>query len=109
MRNPPCEVCRKFYEKKPVKPVCGKFKCGKGKLENPLLIENGDAFHIFSLVVNQATFAGIEGVPVDLDFQAVEFVMNLYEIENRRECFELVLLAWRNMAENNRAKRRSKT
>ena len=34
--------------------------------------------------------------------------MDLYEIENQRECFEKVLKAWHCVAEIDRAKRRAK-
>jgi hypothetical protein len=109
MKDPPCEICKKFYKKKPEKPICGGFKCGKGKLSESLLPENEDAFFVFTQVVNQAIFAGINGVAVDLDYGAVKFVMDLYEIEDQRNCFERVLRVWHSMAEIDRAKRKVKT
>lgn len=109
MKDPPCDKCREFFKKKPKKPICGGFKCGKGKLLEPLLPENEDVFFIFTQVINQAIFAGMDGVPVDLNFQAVKFIMDLYEIGNQRDCFERVLRVWHNIAETDRAKRRIKS
>jgi hypothetical protein len=107
MKDPPCDICRKFFEKKPEKPICGGFKCGKGKLSEPLLPENEDAFFVFTKVVNQAVFAGVDGMPVDLNYNAVKFILDLYEIENQQDCFERVLKAWHDIAEINRSKRRA--
>ena len=30
------------------------------------------------------------GTPIDLDFAALDFVMDLYGVEDKRECFEKV-------------------
>ena len=107
VREPPCEKCEQFYKKRTPKPICGGFKCGKGKVE-PLLSEHEDAIFIFGQVRNQAIFVGMEAVPVDLDYNAVKLVMDLYEIENQRECFEKVLRAWHCVAAIDRAKRKEK-
>jgi len=106
VKDPPCDICRKFFERKSVKPICGGFKCGKGKVE-PLLEENKEAIFIFSKVLNQAIFAGVDGAPIDLNFQSVDFIMRLYRIENKLDCFEKVLKAWHHVAEINRSKKRT--
>ena len=108
IKDPPCEVCKEFYEKRDIKPVCGGFKCGKGEVE-PLLEENGEAIFVLGRVLNQAVFIGIDGTPVDLDFQSVKFILDLYGIEDPKECFEKVLKAWHHIAAINRAKQRAKS
>ena len=108
MRGPSCEACKEFYSKKNRKqPVCGSAKCGKGKVK-PLLEENEDAIFVFGHVRNQAIFGGIDAIPIDVKFESVKFIMDLYEIENQRECYEKVLKAWHHVAAIDRLKRSSK-
>jgi len=100
-------VCKQFYSRKKRKqPVCGGNKCGKGKVES-LLEENEDAIFIFGHVRNQAIFGGMDAVPIDLNYQSVQFVMDLYGIKNQKDCFEKVLKAWHHVAAIDRAKRKS--
>jgi hypothetical protein len=40
-------------------------------------------------VRNQLRTSGM-GTPIDLDFAAVDFIMELYGVEDKRECFEKV-------------------
>ena len=107
MNGPPCETCKKFYSKKGRKqPRCGSKKCGKGIVE-PLLEENEDAIFVFGQVRNQAIYGGMDAVPIDLRLDAVKFVMDLYDIENPRECYEKVIKAWHHVAAIDRSKRKS--
>ena len=48
----------------------------------------------------------MEGVAVDLDFSAVQFVMDLNEVEDRRDCFHKVVTMWRHINKMNNAKRK---
>jgi hypothetical protein len=70
-----------------------------------LLPENEEAFFIYNVVRNQAIFAGMDGIPVDLDYKAVKIVMDLYGVENQRECFEKVTKVWHEIAAIDRVKR----
>ena len=47
------------------------------------------------MVCNQAITAGMSGVILDINFDAVFRVMDLYEVEDRRKVFEKVVAAFR--------------
>lgn len=64
--EPPCITCREVPEE-----------------------ENENALEIFFLVRNQLIMG--PGGPVDLNHLAIHAAMDLYQIRNRRECFEKVL------------------
>ncbi len=99
-------MCKKFYAKKGrSQPVCGGENCGKGNVE-PLLEENEDAIFVFGHVRNQAIFGGMDAVPIDLNYGSVKFIMDLYNINNQRDCFEKVLKAWHHVAAIDRLKRK---
>jgi len=49
----------------------------------------------------------MDAVPIDLNYQSVQFVMDLYGIENQKDCFEKVLKAWHHVAAIDRAKRKA--
>jgi hypothetical protein len=70
--------------------------------------ENEDAANVYTQVRNQAIYVGMDGIPVDLNYSAVEFVMNLFGIENQRECFQKVLMVWHHIAELDRLERKRK-
>lgn len=53
-----------------------------------LLPENKEVFDIFTTVQNQHIMGF--GGPVDLNFQSVEFIMNLNGVENKKEMFSKV-------------------
>ena len=59
-----------------------------------LLEENADAVKIFYLVRYQLIVSA--GGAVDISHEAIHRAMELYRIENRRECFEkmLILSRW---------------
>ena len=64
--QPPCDTCRPAYFE-----------------------ENDDAVKIFFLIRNQLIMGN--EVVIDINHQAIHEAMKLYEIKNRRECFEKVL------------------
>ena len=64
--QPPCDTCRPAYFE-----------------------ENADAIKIFFLIRNQLIM-GSE-MPIDISHHAIHEAMKLYEIKNRKECFEKVL------------------
>ena len=68
---PPCDDCR---------PV---------SLKN-----NEEAVAIYGIVCNQVKVAGMGDV-IDLDYNAIKMIMDLYEVTNQRECFEKVITIFR--------------
>ena len=66
--------------------------------------QDKEVFEIFNIVQSQAIFAGMDGMPVDLDFRALEFVFDLYEIEDRKTVFERVIKLWRHVIKLQRDK-----
>ena len=50
--------------------------------------ENNDFFKVFMKVQNQHIMGF--GGPVDLNFSSVEFIMDIYDIPNRRVVFDKV-------------------
>ena len=81
-------------------------KCSINKVE--LLSENEDAFLIYNIVQNQAIFIGMNAVAIDLDYNAVKIVMNLYGIEDQLDCFQRVVKVWHTMAAADRMKQKAK-
>lgn len=57
---------------------------------------------------NQAIFIGMDAIPIDLDYNAVKIVMDLYGIEDQLDCFQRVVKVWHTMAATGRAKRKTK-
>ena len=75
-----CDRCRLDYgEKEPPCETCWV----------DLMPENEDAIRIFNLVRYQLVMAS--GGAVDLLHEAIHRAMELYQVRNRRECFEKVL------------------
>ena len=70
--------------------------------------ENEDAVAVYSQVRSQAIYVGMDGVAVDLDFNALKFVMDLNEIEDQYECFNKVLFVWHHISKINNAERKIK-
>ena len=82
-----CDQCRQIYaERRPP----GAPPCESCRVD--LLEENQDASVIFSLVRNQMIL-GPNG-PIDLNHLAIHADMELYQIKNRRQCFEKVIRLW---------------
>ena len=92
-----CEGCRKLYGERtpPEEPPCD--TCQPKFIE-----ENADAVKIFFLVRSQMIM-GFDG-PIDINHQAIHAAMNLYEIENKRQCFEKVLVMANNFLSRLREK-----
>jgi hypothetical protein len=70
--------------------------------------ENEDAIAVYSQVHSQAIYVGMDGVAVDLDFNAIQFIMDLTEIEDRRDCFYKVLKMWHHINRMNNKERQMK-
>ncbi|MDD5353029.1 MAG: DUF1799 domain-containing protein [Candidatus Omnitrophica bacterium] len=51
---------------------------------------NQDALRIYALVSNQVIIGGMGDI-IGLNYNAVKFIMDLYGIENQRDCFERVV------------------
>ena len=80
-----CEACRESYgERIPFEePPCETCK--------PVFLEeNANAINIFFLVRAQLII-NADGYPIDIIHQAIHEAMRLYEIKNKKECFEKVL------------------
>ena len=50
----------------------------------------------------------MDGVAVDLDFNAVKFVMDLNQVDDQFDCFHKVLKMWHHMANIDNQKRKLK-
>ncbi len=82
---PQCEGCREMYGDRtpPEKPPC--YTC-----EPEFFEENAEAVKLFYLVKNQ--YIILESGPIDIMHEPIHSVMNLYEVRNKRECFEKILI-----------------
>jgi hypothetical protein len=69
-----------------------------------LLPENRDAVEVYSMCSSQAIVAGMSGVVLDISFEAVCRVMDLYGVEHKRDCFKKVVTAFRHMRDKQREK-----
>lgn len=95
-KKPKCNVCRDIYEKKHEDPPCE--KCVPA-----ILPGNEDALRVYLMVRNQVIVVGM-GTPIDLDFNAIEFILNLYKIRNKKEVFEKVIMVSRYILEEAKEK-----
>ena len=79
-----CDQCQAMYAERnpPEEPPCENCRV------NPML-ENADAFRIFFLVQHQLILS--MGGVVDINHLAIHAAMDLYQIQDRRRCFEKVL------------------
>jgi hypothetical protein len=91
-----CEVCREGYKslssKKGKEPPCEKCK-------PELIKENEEALKIYVICQNQVLMSGFGDI-VDLNYNALEFIMSLYNVKNKRECFEKIIKIFRYIQEN---------
>ena len=82
-----CDQCRQQYSERvpPDEPPCN--DCWVDLME-----ENNDAAKIFRIVRGQviSLHNGQHDEVIDLNFCALKVVMDWYEIQNQRECFEKV-------------------
>ena len=81
-RKEACDECRKNHSEKGIEPPCD--TCRPKYIE-----ENADAIGIFYIVRSQFIM-GFKG-PIGISYPAVYGAMDLYEIENKRDCFEKIL------------------
>ena len=92
-------MCRHFKKKKGEVPDCS-------KCLPEVTPENEEAVEIYSQVYSQAIYVGMEGVAVDLDFNALKLALDLNEVENQKDCFYKVLMMWRHINKLNNAKKK---
>ena len=94
--GPVCgDTCRRSYEVEGREAPCE--RCQK-----EVLPANQEAFRVFGIVQTQVVTAGM-GEPVGLDFNAVNFVMELYEVRDRLRVFEKVNAIFREIQERRKA------
>lgn len=92
--KPDCENCKAIWEKKKLPPPC--MDC------IPFLNENNEeAVSVYTMVANQVITAGM-GTVIDIDFKAIDFIMNLYDVKNRKVCFEKVVMLFRHFLEESK-------
>ena len=53
--------------------------------------ENKDALDVYLMIQNQLIIAGMNGVILDVDFNAIKFILDLYDIANKKIIFEKVI------------------
>ena len=100
-KKPSCEKCKAFYKKRNKLPDCK-------NCPPEVMPENEDAIAVYSQVHGQAIYVGMDGVAVDLDFNALKFVMDLVEVEDPFDCFQKVLKMWHHINTLDRMKRKTK-
>jgi hypothetical protein len=66
--EPPCDTCRV-----------------------ELMDENSDAGRIYMLCNRQVITAGEANEVIDLNYQTLKTVMDLYNVDRQKECFEVVI------------------
>lgn len=94
-----CEVCKRLKG--------DKFDSNDCKDCLPeLMDENKDAARVYLLCRDQAIMAPMGG-PVALNHMAVHEAMRLYEVEDRRGCFEKVLKVFQHFLEKSREENES--
>jgi hypothetical protein len=86
--KPDCEVCEHFADKRNDSTPCD-------ECLPELMLENVDAWRIYSIISGQ--FIMGQAGPVDVNHLAIHRAMELYEIENKRVCFEQVCRIARHM------------
>jgi len=57
--------------------------------------ENEDAVLVYTWIAGQAIYAGMDGIPVDPNFHTINLIMDMLDIENRKECFMRTVKLWR--------------
>ncbi len=93
--GPVCgDTCRQTYKVEGREAPCA--KCKREPLPG-----NVEAFMVYGMVQNQVVTAGV-GEIVALDFRAIDFVMRLYCIKNRRQIFEKVVSIFNTVRERNK-------
>ena len=98
--KPSCDICQTIYDKKGEVPPCE--KCIPETLP-----ENKDTLQVYLLVRNQVILTGFGDI-VDIDFKAINIVMNLFEIPNKKDVFKKVVTLARHFIEIDRKKAKEK-
>ena len=88
MEKPPCDVCRALMKEKGKEPNCA-------DCVPKLLPENEEAAQIYFLVSDQLIIAGMSGAIIGINHLAIHKAMELYNIEDKRRCFEKVIKVFR--------------
>ena len=81
--EPPCDTCRV-----------------------ELLEENADAARIYMCCMRQVITAGEANEVIDLNYQTVKTMMDLYGVERQKECFEAVVSAFHHFLAKEREDRK---
>ena len=84
--KPDCELCEELKQNKPT-------PCDKCLPE--LMPENLEAWKIYVVCSGQLIVGS--GGPIDINHQAVHEALRLYDIQDKRGCFERVILIARHM------------
>ena len=63
----------------------------------PLLPGNEKIANVYLAVRGQVITAGPQGIVVDINYQSLDIVMDMYEIEDKKDCFERVVGLFRTM------------
>jgi len=81
-----CSQCRAMHaeRKPPTEPPCDTCRV-------ELLEENADSARIYMLCNRQVITAGEANEVIDLNYQTVKTMMDLYQVEKQKECFEAVV------------------
>lgn len=97
--KPDCEICEHFADKKNRPTECD-------KCLPELMPENADAWKIYATISGQLIMA--QSGPIDINHLAIHKAMELYEIGNKRVCFEQVTKLARHMLKRNWDKQKNK-
>lgn len=81
-----CDQCRQMWKERNERGIEGEPPCKECWTEP--FEENEDAFKIFFLTRSQLIMGQS---PIDVNHLAIYSAMDLYDIKNRRECFEKVM------------------
>lgn len=95
-----CEVCEHFADKKNRPTPCQ-------ECLPELMPENYEAWHIYTIISGQLIMG--QAGPIDIDHNALHRAMDLYGVEDKRDCFERVCTVARHMLQVTWEKRKAKT
>lgn len=93
--KPDCEICKSLFEK--YKDVDKDDSISCEACVPQLLPQNQEAAAIYFIVQSQVIIAGMSGEIVDLNYTAVKTVMDWYNVENQRSCFEKIRAVFQHM------------
>jgi hypothetical protein len=78
----PCKACKSTHERRGEPAPCT-------SCIPPLMPENVDPVKVYMTVRNQVITVGM-GEVVDLHFPSVQMIMDMYGVQEQRQCFEKV-------------------